>query len=457
MVRWCCFLTLLAPLAAEPLLSENFDAVADGELPAGWRVEGGRWAVRGGQLRAEPAGYVSKVVLPLGELASAAVEVTVRFEQVKDNARWLALMVRQPQGQPTPFLIFTHRFDRTRPNGLEFGFLNSAKPVQWRIYRAAGVPVAPVLGEPHRLRCEVRGRRVRGLLDGRLVLTAYLPSEVPPRGEVGLIVSDVTAVFDDLVVESLPPPDAAEEAWLHGRPRPLIIGHRGDSAHAPENTVAAIRQAFDAGADAVEVDVAQTADGHLVLLHDATVDRTTDGTGKLADLTLDRVRALDAGSWKDARYAGERVPTFGEALQAATERGLLLLDLKAEGLLESIAAEVRAKEMTDRVLLCCWSARQAADARQHLPEAPACQLGSAPLEPPADWFRAILAKGLRGLSMNYQSLTPEFVREAHLRAMPVYAWTINDPGSIELVSAMGVDGILTDDVPMALAAAAPRP
>lgn len=113
-----------------------------------------------------------------------------------------------------------------------------------------------------------------------------------------------------------------------------VVAHRGFAAIAPENTLAAIEAAFEAGADAAEVDVRITLDGVPVLLHDDTLDRTTDGTGPVESLPWDVVQTLDAGSWKDARFAGERVPTLDEALALARGRLRLQLDLKINARLE---------------------------------------------------------------------------------------------------------------------------
>ena len=456
MVRLLSLLSLFVlPLSAETLLTESFETVPDGELPDGWVAETGEWAVQGGELRGVATDYLSKLILPLGEQENVAVEATVRFERVKNDARWLALMVRNPAGQPSPFLIFTHRFDRTKSNGTEIGFRTGGQKPGWSILRTAAAKVPPVLGEAHRLRVAVRGRRITGYIDERETTSGWLPSAVPAKGQVGLIVSDVTAVFDDLKIETLPPP-GPEDVLPTGRPRPLIIGHRGFNAECPENTLISIKSGFDAGADAVEIDLRLTSDGQLVLLHDNTVDRTTNGQGKIADLTFEQARALDAGSWKDPKYADQRIPTFDEALDAAKGRGPLLLDLKCEGLLERIAEAVRAKGMADQVICCCWTPSAAEDARKYLPEAPACFLGSAPAAVPVDWLSGLLGHGLRAMSLNYQSLTPELVRAAHLKAMPVYAWTVNDPSLMELCCAMGVDGILTDDPPLALQSVSDR-
>ena len=110
----------------------------------------------------------------------------------------------------------------------------------------------------------------------------------------------------------------------------FVAGHRGDRADAPENTLPAFEAAFASGLDVVETDVQLTADGFPVLLHDPTVDRTTNGSGAVANLTLDQVEALDAGSWFDKSFAGTRVPRLGEFLDllAATPHKRALVELK---------------------------------------------------------------------------------------------------------------------------------
>ncbi|TPE61556.1 hypothetical protein FJQ54_08165 [Sandaracinobacter neustonicus] len=108
-----------------------------------------------------------------------------------------------------------------------------------------------------------------------------------------------------------------------------LVAHRGRSPDRPENTLAAFRQAIALGVDIIEIDLRMTADGEIVILHDPTVDRTTDGTGDVSTLTLDQVKALDAGGRFDARFAGERIPTYEEVLDLVTgTRVKLLLDIK---------------------------------------------------------------------------------------------------------------------------------
>lgn len=161
-----------------------------------------------------------------------------------------------------------------------------------------------------------------------------------------------------------------------------VIGHRGSSADRPENTVAGVLRAAEAGAHAAEVDVRTTKDGALVCLHDADVGRTTDGTGKLADLTLAEVKKLDAGAKFDPTFKGERVPTLREVLAAAKGKVGVMLDLKEEGerYAEAVAAEVRAHGEPARVVLGVRSLDHAARFRKLLPEAR--QIGLVPT--PAD-------------------------------------------------------------------------
>ena len=111
--------------------------------------------------------------------------------------------------------------------------------------------------------------------------------------------------------------------------RPNVQAHRGYSERYPENTLLAIEEALKVGADQIEIDVGLSADGHLVIIHDERVDRTTDGRGAVRDLTLEQLKQLDAGSWKDPAFAGERIPTLSETLEAVRGRAALNIEIKS--------------------------------------------------------------------------------------------------------------------------------
>jgi glycerophosphoryl diester phosphodiesterase len=131
-----------------------------------------------------------------------------------------------------------------------------------------------------------------------------------------------------------------------------LVNHRGLSPDFPENTVAAFRNSVALGADVIEIDLRPTQDGHIVIMHDATVDRTTDGAGAVRDLTLEQVRTLDAGSYVSAGFAGEQVPTFEEALEAVKGTGVrLLLDIKDSSQVAEIVRITEVHDMAGQVIV----------------------------------------------------------------------------------------------------------
>ncbi len=232
--------------------------------------------------------------------------------------------------------------------------------------------------------------------------------------------------------------------------RLLVIGHRGNPAEAPENTLSSIRSAFAVGADLVEVDVRLSRDGIPVIIHDPTVDRTTDGKGPVAAKMLAELKHLDAGSWKDVRFSGERVPTLAEALKVAAGRGRLLLDLKVDGLAGPIAAALREEGMpVAAVVIATWTAEQRADVRQHLQGAAIAQA----MEVPEDWTPADMARWRAEgvLILDVPNPRPDFVRAAHAHAISVWAFTINDVRRMRQVMVAGVDGFETDEPRLAAA------
>lgn len=225
---------------------------------------------------------------------------------------------------------------------------------------------------------------------------------------------------------------------------PLVIGHRGNSGTAPENTLVAIAEAFDLGAHMVEIDLRLSSDGVPVVIHDDTVDRTTNGTGKVAKLTLAELQTLDAGSWKDARYAGERIPTLVEVLQQTGGKGRLLLDAKIEALGSAVAQAFRAAGVPfARAVVGTWDERQRQDFALHLPGALILRTGAAPLRWTTTFFADARRRGAAGFEVG--DAWPEaFVAAAHAEGMPVYAYTVNDEPTLRQLLSSGIDGIETD-------------
>jgi len=209
------------------------------------------------------------------------------------------------------------------------------------------------------------------------------------------------------------------------------IGHRGAAGLEPENTLRSFRRAAAEGADALELDLRVTRDGHLVVLHDPTVERTTNGTGRLNELTLTEVQRLDAG-------LGERVPAFVEVLDATT------LPIHAE-LKEVEAAELLAGAIFEggagRVTTISFLPEALRRMKRALPDQP---VGLVLFGAPPDAAERALSLGADIVSLEADHLDAEVVERCRRVGLEVTTWTVNETGQMRRVMELGVDGIATD-------------
>ncbi|HTL41279.1 MAG TPA: glycerophosphodiester phosphodiesterase family protein [Pseudolysinimonas sp.] len=228
----------------------------------------------------------------------------------------------------------------------------------------------------------------------------------------------------------------------------FVAGHRGDRADAPENTMPAFQAAFASGLDIVETDVQLTADGYPVLLHDPTVDRTTDGTGAVADLTLAEVEALDAGSWYAKKFAGTRIPQLGEFLDllAATPHKRALVELKEYWTQDEIGivlAEVYARGVQNRVVFAGFHLGTIANLGEAAPAIPRVIIRR---DLPADPVGLARFYGAIAIMTTPWSLEtdPDAVAEMHAAGLGVLLYTLNSVKRWREATAYGVDGIVSD-------------
>ncbi len=230
--------------------------------------------------------------------------------------------------------------------------------------------------------------------------------------------------------------------------RPLIIAHRGFSAIAPENTLVAQRMAAELGVDLIECDVHRTKDGQIVVMHDATVDRTTDGSGALAEMTLAELKALDAGSWKGPKYAGERVPTLAESLELIGERARLIIEIKAEGIADEVLRVVEECEALDRVVIFSFDYETVCRARELRPELPCLWLTGGAQDPSAAAAAALVEKvergRLTGISPSYAGATDELLRQCREKGLWLWTWTLDEPEQMKEAIARRVGAIGTN-------------
>lgn len=251
---------------------------------------------------------------------------------------------------------------------------------------------------------------------------------------------------------------------LAAMPKPLIprvVGHRGHSAIQPENTIPAVRQCIQTGANGCECDLQWTKDGKIVLFHDSKTDskvRDADGNrvkGEIADYDFETLRSFDVGIWKGEAFRGTRIATLDEYLDALKDSPCIpVIELKKPGLEEQVVAAVRARGLERRCVFISASRK----IRELCPEiTTAVLLGSCPDVPDgelADFIeKAVLRGNTNMIDIEHSRMTPELAKELKRRGIFIMVWTVkHDPQRLAELYAMGVDSITTDYPDEALAA-----
>ena len=237
-----------------------------------------------------------------------------------------------------------------------------------------------------------------------------------------------------------------------------VIGHRGAAAVAPENTLPSFEHAVRVGADAVELDLHRSADGHLVVIHDPTLPRTTDGTGPVETRTLEELRTFDAGYHFTTdrgrtfpfRGRGVRIPTLEEVLEVLGDRPVVA-EIKSEAAGHALGEWLRRSEERDRILVGGFERAEVELAGRHARWRSAYQ----------DELRPYVLLGKVGLGRAFaptgcaaamvperhgaiRIVTPRFVRRARADGLGVFVWTVNAPADVRRLLAWGVDGLVSD-------------
>ncbi len=231
-----------------------------------------------------------------------------------------------------------------------------------------------------------------------------------------------------------------------------VIAHRGDSYHTPENTVIGIREAINRGARLIEVDVRLSRDGVPVLMHDADVDRTTNGTGPASAFSAKQLAELDAGSWRHGSFRGEPVPTLQAAIAAAYPRARLYLDIKEAGLSKPIGDVLSAGGFAPDSILIAVSDEDALR-RYHadLPHTPLVWFGAIPSNWDDAWFDSLLAHNVTAIEVFWPTLQKTanvlaLIERAKAKKLGVWTYLLNDTTTLRAALAHGVSGIETDFV-----------
>ena len=233
--------------------------------------------------------------------------------------------------------------------------------------------------------------------------------------------------------------------WNQQNSRPLVIGHRGAAGHRPENTLSSIEYALSLGVDAVEVDI-HFADGRLVVIHDETLERTTNGRGPVAERRIDELRSLDAGG-------GAQIPLLEEVLDLVRGRAGLVIELKARAAAKLLSAVITREIVEkrwerDRLLVISFDQPALVQLKTSLP-----WLQIAPLVygVPHDLTSCATHIGACAYNGHFKSMSEELLNDARMRALRVIVYTPNQIEDLEKMIALGVDGLTTDFPDRALA------
>jgi glycerophosphoryl diester phosphodiesterase len=227
---------------------------------------------------------------------------------------------------------------------------------------------------------------------------------------------------------------------------PLRIGHRGAAGTHPENTMVSFHRAIELGCDGIEFDIHRAADGELVVIHDGYLNRTTNGSGLVMSKTLTELKELDAGSWKGAEFAGERIPTLRELIRQTPATLWLYCELKAgsihyPGIEAELIALLTQEGALGRVQISSFDHQALLRIHELAPKMPLGMLYADNLLDPVGLAKQV---GAEALHPAWEWVTPALVETAHAAGLKVNVWTVNISEAIMLMTACGVDGIMSD-------------
>jgi glycerophosphoryl diester phosphodiesterase len=233
-------------------------------------------------------------------------------------------------------------------------------------------------------------------------------------------------------------------------PVPVILGHRGASAHAPENTLAAFQLALEHGAHGVELDAKLTQDEQIVVIHDAKVDRTTNGKGTVNRLTLAEIKNLDAGAFFSSEYKGEKIPTLEEVFNLIGSKCIINVELTnytsfADSLPKKVADLVISYNLQNRIIFSSFSLLNLLRVRRIIPQAlvAALSLPKLPGVIQRSWVGRWVAP--HAIHPHYRDTSLDFIKKQHAGKRRVHVWTVNDADEMKKLRHFQVDGIITDN------------
>jgi glycerophosphoryl diester phosphodiesterase len=239
-------------------------------------------------------------------------------------------------------------------------------------------------------------------------------------------------------------------------PNPCVFAHRGASGDAPENTLSSFQLAVTQGAHAVELDAKLSQDGKIIVIHDRTLERTTNGKGYVHQTSFENLRSLDAGSWFSEAYAGEKIPLLEEVLESVASQLFVNIEVTnyktpRDTLPFEIANLIKKMGVEDRVLFSSFLPRNLHILKDLLPNTPVALLTEPKIYSFTQWL-GIAKRNAPDIQHPYLSdVNAKMLDKAHAEGRRIHAWTVNKEEDMKRLLAMGVDGIFTDYPALALA------
>ncbi len=235
---------------------------------------------------------------------------------------------------------------------------------------------------------------------------------------------------------------------------PVLIAHRGYKAKYPENTLVAFEAALNSGAEMIELDITLSRDRSMVVIHDDTLDRTSDGKGAVSDYSISELKKLDMGGWFDIKFTGEKISTLSEVLEKVNRRAVVNIEIKssafeepapADAIENQVIALIQEMKLVDSVIISSFETRFL---ERIATLEPALALGVISLEPAdTSTVKKLTNLGVYSWHAWHEILTIEQVKRMHAAKLKLFSFTVNEPEVFQCLSKMGIDGVFTDDGP----------
>lgn len=223
--------------------------------------------------------------------------------------------------------------------------------------------------------------------------------------------------------------------------KPIVVGHRGSPDVCPENTLPSFLKAIETGVDAIEFDVRKTKDNKLIVIHDESVERTTNGRGLVRELTLEQIKQLDAGSWFSSSFKGTKVPTLQEVFEEVNSKVFMRIELKEENIEKDVVEAIKSFGLEENVAIASFNLSSLKKVKELLPSLPTVAITANFSKP---FIFSSLTHFSNTISARFGTFSQEDVRKAHLYGLTFDVWTVDSNKALNEVLKYGVDSITTN-------------